>query len=68
MVLGIKAAEADEPARNMARLIGENHDGVLNFGDTSSSALARTRGAPLLFIGDDFGTTDVTAALDCDRA
>ena len=39
------------------------HGGVLNFGDAFSYALALTLEAPLLFIGDDFGTTDVTAAL-----
>lgn len=42
---------------------GMGNGGVLNFGDTFSYALARAHEAPLLFIGDDFGTTDVTAAL-----
>jgi ribonuclease VapC len=42
------------------------HGGVLNFGDVFAYALARMRDAPLLFIGDDFGTTDVVAALDPD--
>jgi ribonuclease VapC len=42
---------------------GMGHGGVLNFGDAFSYALARTRKAPLLFVGDDFGTTDVTVAL-----
>jgi ribonuclease VapC len=37
--------------------------GTLNFGDSFSYALARTRDAPLLFVGDDFGTTDVVVAL-----
>lgn len=35
---------------------------VLNYGDTFSYALAQTHSAPLLFIGDDFGTTDVIPA------
>jgi len=43
---------------------GMGHGGVLNFGDAFSYALARSRHAPLLFIGDDFGTTDVAVALD----
>jgi ribonuclease VapC len=43
---------------------GMGHGGVLNFGDAFSYALARASQAPLLFIGDDFGTTDVTVALD----
>ncbi len=43
---------------------GMGTGGVLNFGDTFSYALARVQQAPLLFIGDDFGTTDLTIALD----
>jgi len=42
---------------------GMGHGGVLNFGDAFSYALARARSAPLLFIGDDFGTTDISPAL-----
>ncbi len=42
---------------------GMGHGGVLNFGDAFSYALARSRNAPLLFVGDDFSTTDVLAAL-----
>ncbi len=43
---------------------GMGHGGKLNFGDAFSSSLARTREAPLLFIGDDFGTTDIAVALE----
>lgn len=39
------------------------HGSTPNFGDAFSYALAQTREVPLLFIGDDFGTTGVTAAL-----
>jgi ribonuclease VapC len=35
----------------------------LNFGDCFAYALAKTRVAPLLFIGDDFGATDVACAM-----
>jgi ribonuclease VapC len=42
---------------------GMGHGGVLNFGDSFAYALAMTQMAPLLFIGDDFGTTDVAVAL-----
>lgn len=42
---------------------GMGHGGVLNFGDAFSYALAKSLGAPLLFVGDDFTTTDVAAAL-----
>ena len=42
---------------------GMGNGGILNFGDTFSYALAQTHTAPLLFIGDDFGTTDVIPAM-----
>ena len=42
---------------------GMGHGGTLNFGDAFSYALARSRDAPLLFVGNDFFTTDISAAL-----
>ena len=42
---------------------GMGHGGTLNFGDAFSYALAKTLGAPLLFIGNDFSATDVIPAL-----
>jgi len=41
---------------------GSGHPASLNFGDLFSYALARTRGVPLLFKGDDFRRTDVESA------
>lgn len=38
------------------------HPAALNFGDCFSYALSRLSGAPLLFKGDDFARTDVSAA------
>jgi ribonuclease VapC len=35
----------------------------LNFGDCFAYALARAMERPLLFMGEDFGRTDVTPAL-----
>lgn len=46
---------------------GMGHGGLLNFGDAFSYALARDQKAPLLFIGDDFGTTDVAVAWSPDE-
>ena len=63
--MGIKLAAIDvEQARVALRARidygrGMGHGGLLNFGDTFSYALAKASGAPLLFIGDDFGTTDL---------
>ena len=42
---------------------GMAHGGALNFGDAFSYALAKSLDAPLLFVGDDFTTTDVAVAL-----
>jgi len=39
------------------------HPAALNFGDCFSYALAKQRGEPLLFKGDDFPLTDLTAAV-----
>lgn len=37
---------------------------ALNFGDTFSYALAKARGLPLLYKGDDFSRTDIVSALN----
>ena len=42
---------------------GSGHPARLNFGDCFSYALAKVTGEPLLFKGDDFGHTDLTAAV-----
>lgn len=39
------------------------HPAGLNFGDCFSYALAKLRGEPLLFKGEDFSKTDLVAAL-----
>lgn len=38
------------------------HAAALNYGDCCSYALAKERGCPLLFVGNDFTLTDVTPA------
>jgi ribonuclease VapC len=38
--------------------------GGLNFGDCFAYALAKQHSAPLLYIGDDFGPTDIRSALE----
>jgi len=38
------------------------HPAALNFGDCLSYATARLAGHPLLFVGDDFGRTDIEPA------
>ena len=41
---------------------GRGHPANLNFGDLFSYALAKVRGLPLLFKGDDFSLTDIQSA------
>jgi ribonuclease VapC len=41
---------------------GSGHAAGLNFGDCFAYALAKATGEPLLFKGNDFARTDVTAA------
>lgn len=41
---------------------GTGHPAGLNFGDLFSYALAKARGAPLLYKGGDFARTDIAAA------
>jgi ribonuclease VapC len=42
---------------------GSGHKAGLNFGDCFAYALAKSTGEPLLFKGNDFSHTDITAAL-----
>ena len=43
---------------------GSGHPAGLNFGDLFSYALAKVRGVPLLFKGNDFLHTDIESAAD----
>ncbi len=43
---------------------GNGHPASLNFGDVFSYALAKTRGLPLLFKGEDFAETDIARAVE----
>ena len=43
---------------------GSGHPAQLNFGDCFAYALARDRGEPLLFKGNDFSQTDISSASD----
>ena len=53
-------ADQAEIARRAYRRYGKGrHRAGLNFGDCFAYALAKTRGEPLLFKGEDFAATDV---------
>ncbi len=55
-----QARVAGQALRDFGR--GSGHPARLNLGDAYSYALAATTGEPLLFVGDDFGHTDLTPA------
>lgn len=56
-------AEQAELAREAYRDFGKgSHRAGLNFGDCFAYALAKAKGEPLLFKGDDFRKTDVEVA------
>lgn len=66
--LGIAIAAVDARqallAREAYQRFGKgNHPARLNLGDCFAYALAKARGEPLLFKGDNFRQTDVEAAL-----
>ena len=42
---------------------GNHHKAQLNFGDLFSYALAKSRGIPLLYKGEDFALTDIVSAV-----
>jgi ribonuclease VapC len=55
-------SEQAELARQAWRRFGRGrHPAKLNYGDCFSYALSRASGEPLLFKGNDFGSTDVMA-------
>ena len=59
----VDAAQADIAAKAYRRYGKGHHPAGLNPGDVFAYALARQRGVPLLFKGNDFVHTDVEAAV-----
>lgn len=66
--LGIDVAPVSPEHADLARMAYRRygkgrHPAALNLGDCFSYALAIALGEPLLFVGEDFGRTDVVPAL-----
>ncbi len=59
----LDAAQAEIACDAFQRFGRGRHRAGLNFGDCFAYALAKARGEPLLFKGDDFGHTDIEPAL-----
>jgi len=61
-VVSVDAALARDALTAWRRFGKGRHPASLNLGDAFSYALAQRLGLPLLFVGDDFGLTDVEIA------
>lgn len=61
-VIPFDEAAAQRAAAAWKRFGKGHHPASLNFGDCLSYAAAQGAGEPLLFIGADFGQTDIAAA------
>jgi ribonuclease VapC len=61
-VLPLTEAHTDLARAAFRRFGKGRHPAALNFGDCFSYALARALDEPLLFVGEDFGRTDVKVA------
>jgi ribonuclease VapC len=61
-VFPVGETQAKRAADAYARWGRGNHPAGLNFADTFAYALAKERACTLLFVGDDFGRTDVERA------
>ena len=57
-----QARVARDAYRDFGR--GSGHSARLNFGDCFAYALAKVKGEPLLFKGDDFNHTDLASGLE----
>ena len=62
-VVDVSAATARRVADTYARWGKGVHGAALNFGDCFAYDLATINDCPLLYVGKDFGRTDVTPAL-----
>jgi len=62
-VLAFTEHHAALAADAYARYGRGRHTAALNYGDCMTYAVARTARAPLLFLGNDFGWTDLEPAL-----
>jgi ribonuclease VapC len=61
-VIAFQQEHLDAAASAFLRFGRGRHRAALNFGDCMAYAVASVSGMPLLFTGDDFSRTDITAA------
>jgi len=61
-IVDVDRAQVDLALDAWTRFGKGRHRAGLNYGDCFSYALAASRSAPLLFVGNDFAETDIAAA------
>lgn len=61
-IVDVTPAESRRVAAAYSRWGKGVHPARLNFGDCFAYALAKERGCPLLYVGDDFRQTDIQSA------
>lgn len=61
-IVSVTEATARQVAEAYERWGKGQHPAALNFGDCFAYALAKERGCPLLYVGDDFFKTDIATA------
>lgn len=62
-IVDVTATAARRVARAYARWGKGIHPAALNFGDCFAYDVAKERGCPLLFVGEDFPQTDIEPAI-----
>lgn len=63
IVVPFSAAHGREAREAFLRFGRGRHPAALNYGDCLTYAIAKLAGQPLLFVGEDFGQTDLSVAL-----
>jgi ribonuclease VapC len=62
-VISVTRASAERVAQTYSRWGRGIHPAGLNFGDCFAYDVAKENGCALLYVGDDFAQTDITAAV-----
>lgn len=62
-IVAVSVATAERVGQIHARWGRGRHPANLNFGDCFAYDVAKINGCPLLFVGNDFSTTDIRPAL-----
>ncbi|HEY8262627.1 MAG TPA: type II toxin-antitoxin system VapC family toxin [Methylosinus sp.] len=66
-IVAVTGEAARRVATAYARWGKGAHPAALNFGDCFAYDVAKERGCPLLYVGDDFGRTDVERSVEASK-